>query len=49
MKKIGVFLEGELVSDYPFDYIGGVEALNDAREFTSDSGVFHEVKIFEEK
>lgn len=49
MKKIGVFLKGELMIEYPHTYIGGLEALNDARECTSDTGEFHEVKIYEDK
>jgi hypothetical protein len=49
MKKIGVFLKGELMIEYLHTYEGGLEALNEARECTSETGEFHEVKIFEEK
>lgn len=48
MKRIGVFLKGELMVEFPHTYEGGLEALNEARECTSETGEFHEVKIYEE-
>lgn len=49
MEKIGLFLNSELIIEYPNTYEGGLEALNDAREYTIEKGEFHEVKIYEEK
>jgi hypothetical protein len=48
MKKIGLFLKGELMAEYPFTYTGGLEAINDAGFATSETGEFHEVKIYRE-
>jgi hypothetical protein len=49
MKKIGVFLKGELMVEYPYTYESALEALNEAKECTSETGEFHEVKIYEEQ
>jgi|GraSoiStandDraft_45_1057281.scaffolds.fasta_scaffold06547_10 hypothetical protein len=49
MKKIGVFLKRQLVIEFPHTYEGGLEALNEAKECTSETGEFHEVKIYEDK
>lgn len=48
MKKIGVFLKGELMIEFPHTYEGGLEALRDAAFCTSETGEFHEVKIYDE-
>jgi hypothetical protein len=46
-KRIGVFLGEELVAEYPLDYIGGISALRDAQSLSTETGIFHEVKIFD--
>jgi hypothetical protein len=48
MKKWGLFVEGELMVEYPFTNDGYKEALEDAKLVFEESGVPHEVKIFEE-
>jgi hypothetical protein len=48
MKKIGLFLNGELIAEYPYTPEAFLEAVNDCKEAIEETGVFHELKIIEE-
>lgn len=47
-KKIGVFLNGELMIEYPYTPDCFLEAVNDCKQAIEETGLFHELKIFEE-
>jgi hypothetical protein len=47
MKKVGVFLNDELMLGNPYNYENAIEALDCAKEWTIETGEFHEVKIYE--
>jgi len=49
MQWVGVFLNGELMLGNPYTYDNAIEALDYAKECTVETGVFHEVKIYEKK
>jgi hypothetical protein len=49
MTKIGLFVNGELVVEYPFGPEFFTESLTEAAYLTTESGIFHEVKIFEDE
>jgi hypothetical protein len=48
MKKIGLFLNGELMIDYPNEPDSYFEAVNDCHYAIDQTGEFHELKFFEE-
>jgi hypothetical protein len=48
MKKIGLFLNGKLMIEYPYTPEAFLEAVNDCKEAIEETGVFHELKIIEE-
>lgn len=48
MKKIGLFLNDEIMIEYPFDPECFIEAVNDCLLAVGETGQFHELKIFEE-
>jgi hypothetical protein len=47
-KKIGVFLNDEIMIEYPFEPESFIEAANDCLYAIGETGLFHELKIFEE-
>lgn len=47
MKKIGIFLDGVLVIDYPYDIGCYEEALKDLGDEYAETGVMHELRILE--
>jgi hypothetical protein len=46
MKKIGLFLNNELVVEYPNAPGSFIQAAEDCKEAIMETGVFHELKIF---
>lgn len=48
MKKIGIFLNGELMIEYPNDPDCYIEAVNDCLLAVGETGEFHELKFYEE-
>lgn len=48
MSKIGLFLNGTLMIEYPNEPDCYVEAVDDCKEAIEKTGLFHELKLFEE-
>lgn len=48
MKKIGLFLNDQLMIEYPYEPDCFIEAANDCLQAIGETGVFHELKLFEE-
>lgn len=46
--KIGVFLNGRVMIEYPVENECFMEAINDLKEATEETGLFHELKMFED-
>lgn len=46
--KIGVFLNGQLLIEYPNDPECFEEAMDDLRYAIKETGQFHELKLFQE-
>lgn len=48
MKKIGIFLNGEKMCDYPFQPELFKQVVNDCQTAIEETGEFHELRVFEE-
>lgn len=47
MKKIGLFLNNILMIEYPNQPDCFIEAVNDCKEAIEETGLFHELKLYE--
>lgn len=45
MKKIGLFLNGLLMSEYEYDNDGYLQALEDAKFAWEETEFYHEIKV----
>ena len=45
MKKIGLYLNGLLMAEYPYSNEGYLQALTDAKFAWEETEEFHEVKV----
>lgn len=48
MKKIGLFLNDQLMIEYPNEPLAYKEAIEDCKFAIEETGMFHELKLFEE-
>ena len=46
--KIGIFLKGVLVNSFPIGYTSSINALEFAKIATEETGILHEVVVYEE-
>jgi len=46
--KLGLFLKGELMIEYPINSDIYDEALKDAKEAFEETGIIHELKFFQD-
>jgi hypothetical protein len=47
-KKIGILLNDEIMIEYPYEPESYIEAANDLLFAIRETGLFHELKLFEE-